>query len=143
LYRALQNDDRDMAVAAYESWGFANLSTTTIDILNRWARFLYGPVLDNATRTIGTLDEQGVYGREVAREVHAALRAAGGNIVVPRAFVFMDRAALGLGSVFLRLRAEVNWHRLFNEMINDFDVDALARRQETALRGVGLTAPEE
>ena len=32
----------------------------------------------------------------------------------------MDRAAVGLGSVFMHLKAEVNWHRLFHDLINDF-----------------------
>ena len=35
--------------------------------------------------------------------------------MVPREFVFMDRAAIGLGGVFLHLRAELNFHRLFND----------------------------
>ena len=49
-------------------------------------------------------------------------------------FVFMDRAALGLGSVFLHLKSEVNWYTLFNELIEDFDATALAERQKKALR---------
>ena len=51
----------------------------------------------------------------------------------------MDRAAIGLGSVFIHLRAEINWYQLFQErVIGDFDVDALARRQQTALTEAGL-----
>jgi hypothetical protein len=50
----------------------------------------------------------------------------------------MDRAAIGLGSVFLHLNAKVNWHRLFHEMIDDFDVDVLADRQAQALRQAGV-----
>jgi hypothetical protein len=46
----------------------------------------------------------------------------------------MDRAALGLGSVFLHLKAEVNWYKLFNELIADFDVGALGLRQKKALK---------
>ncbi|MBE9554301.1 MAG: AarF/ABC1/UbiB kinase family protein, partial [Proteobacteria bacterium] len=56
-------------------------------------------------------------------------------------FVLMDRAAVGLGSVFLRLKAEVNWYQLFHDMIGDFDVKALAKRQKKALKDVGLEAP--
>lgn len=52
---------------------------------------------------------------------------------MPREFVFMDRAALGLGSVFLHLKAEVNWYRLFNEMIEGFDIRTLEKTQKTAL----------
>jgi hypothetical protein len=46
----------------------------------------------------------------------------------------MDRAAIGLGSVFLHLKAEINWHRLFHELIQDFDEKTLARRQAAALK---------
>ena len=138
LYNALQKNDTAMAVQAYESWGFKGLSKETIEVLNVWARFLYGPVLDDKTRAIGDLPEKTVYGAETAQKVHAELRAAGG-VTVPREFVFMDRAALGLGSVFLRLKAEVNWYRLFNEMIDGFSEAALAERQAQALSAFGLT----
>jgi predicted unusual protein kinase regulating ubiquinone biosynthesis (AarF/ABC1/UbiB family) len=137
LYHALQTDDADMAVAAYEKWGFRGLTRDTIDVLNVWARFLYGPVLDDKRRAIGDLPEKTVYGQETAQKVHAALREQGG-ITVPREFVFMDRAALGLGSVFLRLQAKVNWYRLFNELIADFDEKALGARQKKALVAFGL-----
>ena len=50
----------------------------------------------------------------------------------------MDRAAIGLGSVFLRLRAEVNWYRLFHDTIAKFDPKALAKQQEKALKAAGL-----
>ena len=50
----------------------------------------------------------------------------------------MDRAAIGLGAAFLRLGAEHNWRRLFEESLEGFSVDALARRQAAALKAVGL-----
>ena len=57
--------------------------------------------------------------------VHQALKAKG-PVRVPREFVFMDRAAVGLGAVFLHLGAEINWHRLFHELIAGFDAAAQA-----------------
>lgn len=132
LYRALLHDDRALAVHAFETWGFINLSQEQIDTLLIWARFLYDPLLDDKKRVIGQAN-QGVYGRDTARKVHERLRSAGGGIVVPREFVFMDRAALGLGSVFIHLQAEINWHRLFEEMIDGFDVTHLKERQTSAL----------
>ncbi len=132
LYRALQSDNVDMAVSAYESWGFKNMSKELIEVLNMWARFLYGPVLDNKVRTIGVVTK-GIYGRDVAHKVHQELRKIGG-VKLPREFVFMDRAALGLGSVFLHLKSEVNWYKLFNELIEGFDAAALAARQKKALK---------
>ena len=59
-------------------------------------------------------------------------------MTVPREFVFMDRAAIGLGAVFLHLRAELNFYRLFNEAIEDFSIKAVAARQAAALAKVGL-----
>ncbi|MBN8520845.1 MAG: AarF/ABC1/UbiB kinase family protein [Alphaproteobacteria bacterium] len=136
LYHALLHDNRDQAVHAYETWGFKNLSTEQIDILNIWARFLYAPVMDDRVRPIGERSG-GVYGRETAQKVHEALRAASkasGSVKIPREFVFMDRAALGLGSVFLHLKAEINWYRVFNELIADFDQTRLTQRQKQTLK---------
>ena len=62
-------------------------------------------------------------------------------MTVPREFVFMDRAAIGLGGVFLRLRAEVNFHRLFEDAFAEFSVDTVAARQAEALAMVGLPSP--
>ena len=72
------------------------------------------------------------YGRDVAERVHAGLQRTGG-VRPPREFVLMDRSAIGLGSVFLRLRAELNWSRMFHELIEDFDTNAIAARQAAAL----------
>jgi hypothetical protein len=58
---------------------------------------------------------------------------------VPREFVFMDRAAIGLGGVFLHLKAELNFHRLFEAEIGQFSLAKVERRQASALAAVGLT----
>jgi predicted unusual protein kinase regulating ubiquinone biosynthesis (AarF/ABC1/UbiB family) len=136
LYHALLNNDRDLALHAYESWGFENLTSETIDVLNRWAGFVYGPLMEDRTRRIQE-KSSGVYGREVAESVHADLRRLG-PVRPPREFVFMDRAAIGLGSVFLHLGAEINWHRLFRELIEGFDVKELDRRQKKLLKKFDL-----
>ncbi|MCL4678208.1 MAG: AarF/ABC1/UbiB kinase family protein [Alphaproteobacteria bacterium] len=136
LYKALMNNDNDLAVHAYETWGFNNLSKEQIETLNIWANFLYGPVMEDTVRPIGEITN-GVYGRETAEVVHKKLREVGG-VNVPREFVFMDRAALGLGSVFLHLKAEINWYRLFNELIEGFDEKKLAKTQKEALNKFGV-----
>src|SRR6516165_4056753 len=136
LYHALQRGDRDLAVHAYESWGFRNLSREIIDVLNRWALFVYGPLLEDRERLIQE-KASGVYGASVAEGVHRDIRRLGG-VRPPREFVFMDRAAIGLGSVFLHLKAEINWYRLFHELIDDFDEAALAARQQAALAAAGV-----
>ena len=53
----------------------------------------------------------------------------------------MDRAAIGLGAVFLHLSAEINWYRLFMELIADFDVAKLEQRQTAALERHALPLP--
>ena len=136
LYQALCADDLDLAVHAYETWGFKNLNREIIEILNHWARFLYGPLMEDRTRRIQEASSS-QYGRDVAEKVHTELRRVGG-VAVPREFVFMDRAAIGLGSVFLHLGAELNWHRLFHQLIDDFDEGTLGARQAQALEAVGL-----
>ncbi len=132
LYNALLNDDEKLAVHAYETWGFKNLNRAQIDILNIWARFLYEPLMQDKVRKIGEA-QGGVYGRETARKVHQQLREVGG-VAVPREFVFMDRAALGLGSVFIHMKAEINWYQLFNEMIAGFDLETLRKKQKAILK---------
>ena len=136
LYRALRDGDEALAVHAYETWGFAGLSRAHIEALTVWARFLYAPLLEDRVRPIGEA-RGGVYGRQTALEVHRRLRDIGG-VAVPRAFVFMDRAALGLGSVFIHLAAEVNWHQVFEGLIDGFEAQALAVRQAQALARFGL-----
>ena len=76
-------------------------------------------------------------GREVAERVHAGLKRTGG-VKPPREFVLMDRSAIGLGGVFLRLKAELNWSRLFQSLIADFDEAELARRQTEALTAAAV-----
>jgi predicted unusual protein kinase regulating ubiquinone biosynthesis (AarF/ABC1/UbiB family) len=140
LYRALETGNRKLAVSAYENWGFEGLTPEIIDVLNRWAAFVYGPLLEDRSRLIQETGA-GSYGREVAQEVHAELRRLG-PVKPPREFLLMDRAAVGLGSVFLHLKAEVNWHRLFHGLIEDFDVKTLGKRQAKALQAAGLQATE-
>lgn len=139
LYHALDRDDEALAITAYESWGFRNLSRELIDVLNRWARYVYAPLLDDRKRRIQE-SESGRYGRDVAEGVHSELRRLGG-VKPPREFVFMDRAAIGLGSVFTHLKAEINWHRLFHELIDDFDAKTLAQRQKAALAAAQVPLP--
>jgi len=140
LYRGLQHDDRNRIVHAYETWGFKNLSNELIDILNIWARFIYAPLLDDRVRTVADGVKPGEYGRRQAFEVHKALKEKG-PVMVPREFVFMDRAAVGLGAVFLHLKAELNYHQLFETEIERFSLDNLAQRQKEVLTAARLPIP--
>ena len=137
LYHGLLHDDDELVVRAYETWGFRRLSRDLIDTLNIWARFIYAPLLDDRVRTIANGVAPAEYGRREAFRVHQALKQKG-PVTVPREFVFMDRAAIGLGAVFLHLRAELNFYRLFNEAIERFSMERVAKRQAAALAAAGL-----
>ena len=139
LYNALRTDDEALAVHAYETWGFKDLSRETVRTLNIWANFVYAPIMDDRTQRIQESDS-GLYGANIAHKVHQELRRTG-SVTPPREFVLMDRAAIGLGSVFLRLKAEINWHRLFHDLIDDFDLATLAQRQEGMLTRHELPLP--
>ncbi|MBM3607702.1 MAG: AarF/ABC1/UbiB kinase family protein [Alphaproteobacteria bacterium] len=142
LYQGLLQDDRARIVHAYETWGFRNLKSELIDVLNIWARFIYGPLLDDRERHIAEGVSPGQYGREQAMLVHRELKAKG-PVTIPREFVFMDRAAIGLGGAFLHLDAKLNFYRMFNEAMHadssgGFDVEGVAHRQSRALAAAGL-----
>ena len=118
--------------------GFKGLARATIEAMNIWARFICGPILDDRVRTVADGVKPGEYGRREIGSVMRALREQGGDLTVPREFVFMDRAAIGLGAAFLRLRAEMNFHRLFESAIEDFSPERVGARQAEALRATGL-----
>ena len=140
LYRGLLENDEARIVHAYEVWGFRDLDREKIEILNIWARFIYGPLLEDRVRTVADGVKPGEYGRRQAFQVHQALKERG-PVTVPQEFVFMDRAAVGLGAVFLHLRSELNYHQLFEAEIEHFSTEALAERQGKALDAAGLARP--
>ncbi len=139
LYRALLAEDFDASVAAYEKWGFRNLTRELIEVLNIWARFIYGPLLDDRVRSVSDGVKPGDYGRREAFEVRRQLKEKG-PVRIPREFVFMDRAAIGLGAAYLRLRAELNFHRMFEESLAGLEEPVVAARQVQALEVAGLSA---
>ena len=131
LYYALQNRDEAKAVHAYEQWGFTDITKEKLKVLSKWANFLYSPLLEDKVQKIQKSDS-GVYGAKIASEVHNELKKLGG-VKPPKEFVFMDRAAVGLGSVFMHLKAEVNWYRIFHELIKDFNQKKLMEKQQKTL----------
>jgi predicted unusual protein kinase regulating ubiquinone biosynthesis (AarF/ABC1/UbiB family) len=139
LYTALCKGDEELAVHAYRTWRFRHLTKDVIAALNVWAHFMFEPLIEDKRQTLGALTGE-IHGRDTAERVIAQLHKAGG-VDLPREFVIMDRAAIGLGSVFLQLQAKVNWHRLMNEVIAGFNLKALERRQAKMLKRHGLPLP--
>ena len=140
LYRAVQIKDDTLAAKAYRRWGFRAITPELVRVLNMWAQFIFTPLLDDRVRLVDDGVPAAEYGLKQANEVHARLKQLGG-IRPPREFVFMDRAAIGLGGALIRLGARLNFHRLFEEEISDFDVHAVATRQRAAFSAAGVPLP--
>lgn len=137
LYRGLIADDFDAVFAAFEKWGFKGLTTELVEVLSIWAKFIYGPLLDDRVRSVADGIKPGEYGRKEAFAVRKLLKEKG-PVTIPREFVFMDRAAIGLGAAYLRLGAELNYHRLFEQSLEGFSEAALGAAQGEALKAAGL-----
>jgi predicted unusual protein kinase regulating ubiquinone biosynthesis (AarF/ABC1/UbiB family) len=141
LYRALQSEDEALVATAYRAWGFAKITPALVSVLNMWSRFIFDPLLDDRIRMVDNGVPAAQYGLKQANDVFARLKALGG-IRPPGEFVFMDRAAIGLGGALIRLGARLNFHRLFEEEIADFDAATLAKRQRAAFNETGVPLPE-
>ena len=131
LYIALKNKNNDLAAEAYKSWGFAKLNNDLIETLNIWALYLYGPLLENKVRNIQDHNTSS-YGKELLGKVRKKLKKFGG-IKPPKEFVLVDRAAIGLGSVFMHLNAEINWHQEFEKLIKGFNMNRLETKQNSLI----------
>ena len=136
LYFALKENNKSKIKKAYEAWGFKDIDDKLMSVLNKWALFLYDPILKNEVRRIQDSDS-GIYGAKIAGEVHRELKKYGG-VKPPREFVFMDRAAVGLGSIFIHLKAEINWYKLFHALTKDFSVKTVDNNQKKALKFAGI-----
>ena len=132
LYKALSNDNKEEAAKAYKSWGFTNLNSDLVNALNVWALYLYGPLLEDKIRKIQ--DHEGAaYAKELLGKVRNDLKKFGG-IKPPKEFVLVDRAAIGLGSVFMHLKSELNWHEKFEALIKNFSEKKVLSAQKKILK---------
>ncbi len=128
VYHALRDEDRAGIDEAFRLWGFTDLTRETREALTTWARFVYAPLLRGGTYALGETNAV-ADGRRVAGAVYSSLRAKGATVRIPPEFVMIDRASVGLGALFLRLQAEVDWRQLFESLVEDFDVNTLTKRQ--------------
>ena len=136
LYIAMRDDNKKLAIKAYEAWGFNNLNKELINVLNIWAAYIYGPLLENKKRYIQ--DPKSLKnGKEIAANVYKELKKLGG-VSPPKEFVLIDRAAVGLGSVFMHLNAQLNWHKIIENLIEGFDVKELELKQKDILKKTGV-----
>jgi len=127
IYDALKEKDEEKLVYCYKLWGFKDISNEVVEILSRWAEFVYAPVLDDRARFMSDTNTT-IYGKEIASKIHSDLKKVGG-VELPAEFVLIDRASIGLGGLFIRLNAKVNWHNIFHDLTHDFDINKLKERQ--------------
>ena len=132
LYFAIREQNQERMAHGYNLLGFENLDHEVLEILNVWANFLFTPLLEDTVRKVHDSDS-GQYGAGVASGIYKRLKEIGG-VTPPREFVLLDRASVGLGAVFMQLRAEVNWYQEFHKMIEDFDVAQMAVDQAAILQ---------
>ena len=116
LYEALKTEREDQLMAAYTQWGFQNLTKELAETLTIWARFLYGPVLEDRVRPISEA-YSGEQGRMIVKDVLTKLKAHG-KVELPREFILMDRVTVGMGAAFIKLGAQLNWHQMFEELLD-------------------------
>ena len=138
LYLAIRDKNTDLAVSAYQKWGFKGLDKEAISVLNLWAEFIYGPLLEDKVAPIKKM-RSSEDGRKLVQKVHSEIKRLGKIVQPPKEFVLMDRAAVGLGSVFMHLSAEINWHNMFHELIDDYNVKKLEKNQNKLLSLVNLS----
>jgi predicted unusual protein kinase regulating ubiquinone biosynthesis (AarF/ABC1/UbiB family) len=136
VYQALRENDTDKLTEGFKGWGFQDLTPELVEALTLWARFVYAPLLEDRVQSIDTTNSTQA-GRAIAGQVYHALKGKGGMSIPPE-FVLIDRASIGLGALFIRLRAEVNWCAVFQNLTQDFDQQRLSEKQAALLAKIKL-----
>lgn len=131
LFQGLKENDGAVMRRAYKKLGFPSVTYEMMAALNLWARFLYQPFMEDKIQPL-TKDPSSGEGRQIALKVHQLLKDQGG-VMPPRTFVFLDRAAVGIGSAMIRLNVKMNWHRMFLELTNGLSEDTVRTKQKEIL----------
>lgn len=141
LHHALCRNDDALAAKAYRAWGFAEVTPDFVSKMNVWSRRVFASFLDDRVRTFGGADSLFAGGVEQVWSLKQRMME-GATVRPPREFVFVARAIVGIGMAFVHLKAELNWRRMFEMLIEDFDVDMLAKRQREAVKAADLPERE-
>ena len=116
LFQGLIKKDDQLCLQAYQNWGFEGVNMENVPILNLWANLIYGPLLEDKVRPLQE-NNSGVVGRDTLFQVISELKHAG-SLKIPKEFIFLDRATVGIGSALLRLKVEKNWHQTFLQLLS-------------------------
>jgi len=139
LYRAQLSGDDAMAARAYADWGFADASTELVEKMRPWTQLVFAPLLDDRERSLGEDAPSFMTDAGALWTMKLKLRE-GSAVRPPGAFVLVARAVIGVGAALVRLNIKLNWHRLFERLLQDFDESAVASRQAEILERAGLGA---
>ncbi len=127
---------------AYETWGFTGLSNELIDILNIWANFIYGPMLEDRVRTIADQVSPGMYGRQRGLQGASGLAGEGAGQGAARIRVHGPRGDRARRRVPASRTPSSTIHRLFNDTIAGADLADVAVRQREAFAEAGVPLPD-
>lgn len=116
LFKGLLEKNDRICLDAYLNWGFEGVSLETVPILNLWANLMYGPLLEDKVRPLQE-NHSGVSGKQTLFQVLNELKQSH-KLKIPREFIFLDRATVGIGSALLKLRIEKNWHQEFLNLLS-------------------------
>jgi len=106
-----------------------------------WARFIYGPLLDDRERTIARTPSPANYGRREAFAVHKILKEKGPVTVAARIRLHgprRDRPRRRLPAPGSKAETGTG---LFNETIQDFDLQAVSARQKQTFAEAQIPLP--
>lgn len=135
LYRAQLRGDDVAAAKAFADWGFAGATPELVEKMRPWTTLVFAPLIEDRERTIADGAPSFMADPQHIWTLKKRLRE-GSPMRPPRAFVFVARAILGVGAALVHLDAKLNWHRIFEALIEGFDADALNARQADLLRRV-------
>jgi hypothetical protein len=128
-----------MAAQAYADWGFADASAELVEKMRPWAQLVFRPLLDDRERSLGEGAPSFVTDAGTLWTMKLKLRE-GSPVRPPGAFVLVARAVIGVGAALVRLNIKLNWHRMFERLLQDFDEGVVAARQAEVLERAGLRA---
>lgn len=125
LYLALLNNNREQKMEAFKLWGFKPISFQIEEAITLWAKLIFDPILEDKIRPIQP-NFSAKTGWEAAKQVYKTLK--GERLTPPKTFIFMDRVAVTLGGVMMKLYAENNWHQIYAEILRFTQDDSIKVR---------------
>jgi predicted unusual protein kinase regulating ubiquinone biosynthesis (AarF/ABC1/UbiB family) len=98
----------------YDYFGFKPLSALQKTCVDQWARFLYGPFLQEGMHTLSyAMPKEGL---SLLKRIHQALRTEA-PLRIPGEFLVLDRTCIALGGTLVRLQGCMDWSACFQNIM--------------------------